>query len=243
MRTHAAPKCRGCRKNPKICICGRIPPRDLAHRLIIYQHPVEVWRASNTALLVTALYPSAELIVRGDPQGEALLDRLLAEPGCRPYLLFPEPGAQEAGELARTGWLAGQKPLWILIDGSWRQARRMRRRLIRQHPIPAVRLNPGRESGYRVRRQRRAGNLATAEAAALLIGRLDGRADPDPALQELFDEWIEEILVIRGMMPAAAKAPAKALLPMPPRPANETFIHFDEHEELEEDGCTGPSGS
>ena len=216
MRTHENPRCQGCHKNPKICLCGRIPPRPLAHRLIVYQHPVEIWRASNTAMLITGLYPSAQIVIRGEPQGEAYLDRLLAEPDCRPFVLFPEPGAREAGEIAAAGFPEGIRPLWILIDGSWRQARRMRRRLIRERAIPAVRLDPARESNYRVRRQRRAGNLATAEAAALLIGRLNGEASPDAALQDVFDEWIEEILVMRGLLPIAQKAPARVLLPLQP---------------------------
>lgn len=236
MRTHAVPKCRGCRKNPKICLCHRIVPRALGHRLIVYQHPVECWRASNTALLITELYPSARILVRGDPQGEALLDRLLQEPGCRPYVVFPEPGAQEAGELARAGWPAGELPLFIMIDGSWRQARRMRRRLMAVKPMPAVRLEPARESGYRVRRQLRAGNLATAEAAALLIGRLDGREGADPALQELFDEWIDEILVMRGLMPLRSKAPARALLPMPERPPGGGLYADEAENELADRG-------
>jgi DTW domain-containing protein YfiP len=235
MRSHAVLKCRGCRKNPKVCLCDRIVPRELAHRVIVYQHPVEVWRASNTALLITMLYPSARIIIRGDPEGEALLDLLLAEPGCKPYVVFPEPGATEAGDLARTGWAPGERPLFIMIDGSWRQARRMRRRLMQAKVMPAVRLNPARESGYRVRRQIRAGNLATAEATALLIGRLDGREGADPALQDLFDEWIDEILVVRGMMRADAKPPARALLPMPPRAANAPGLvetDFDDEAEL-----------
>lgn len=218
MRTHAKPKCRGCQKNPQVCICGRIVPRELEHRLIIYMHPIEVWRASGTALLITHLYPSSQIVIRGDPAGEALLERLIREPGCRPYVLFPEPGAAEAGALAAKGWPEGENPLFILIDGSWRQARRMRRRLMQVRPIPVVRLAPAKESAYRVRRQLRPGNLCTAEAAALLIGRLRGQDVPDPALQELFEEWIDEILVMRGMMLKSEKPPAKALLPMPERP-------------------------
>jgi DTW domain-containing protein YfiP len=218
MRTHGGERCPGCQKNPKICVCGRIAPRPLPHRLLVYQHPVEVWRASNTALLITRLYPSARLVVRGDPDGEDLIDRLLEEPGCRPFMLFPDPGAPEVAQVAAHGFAPDEKPLFLLIDGSWRQARRMRRRLMRARHIPVVRLVPDKMSGYRVRRQLREGNLATAEAAALLIGRLDGRDGPDPALQELFDEWIEEILVMRGMMRKDQKAPTKAFLTSVPAP-------------------------
>jgi DTW domain-containing protein YfiP len=186
-----------------------VEPRTLPYLLVVYQHPVEVWRPTGSASLITETFPATRLFIRGEPESESALDDCLSEPGRRPHLVFPEEGAIEAGELSETPWSPGERPVFVLVDGSWRQARRMRRRLLKRHPMPVVTLKPAAESGYRVRRQRSPGNLATAEAAALLIGRLAGRAGPDPGLAELFDRWVRMVLILRGLPPDRDQACAR----------------------------------
>ena len=200
MRAHGKMRCPGCYKHPKVCLCTGIEPQEIPVRLIIVQHPSEIWRPSNTAGLITRMFPrSCDLVVRGDPDGETKISKLLAEPNTRPYLVFPEPGAPEVGDLAAKGFSPDDRLVFVLIDGSWRQARRMRRRVEYLNTLPVVALHPAAPSTYRVRRQTRASNLSTAEAAALLLGRLAGLSGPHPALSKLFTEWIDRLLILRGI--------------------------------------------
>jgi DTW domain-containing protein YfiP len=167
--------------------------------MVIFQHPTEVWRPSNTAFLITQLYPSTLLVIRGDPDGETAFNQLLDGGEFQPYIIFPDDAAPEVGAARAAGLFNEKPPLFVLLDGSWRQARRMRRR----HPVlaemPVLSLVPRARSVYRVRKQVRDTNLCTAEAAALLLGRCQGRESPDERLQTLFENWIDAVLVFRGL--------------------------------------------
>ena len=104
MRTRGKSRCPGCFKHPRVCLCQGIEPRHTPHRVLIIQHPMEVWRSSATAALATRLFPgSCELVVRGDPEGEELLSRRLTDPSLRPYMVFPDPGATACLGIDRGG--------------------------------------------------------------------------------------------------------------------------------------------
>jgi DTW domain-containing protein YfiP len=167
--------------------------------MVIVQHPTEIWRPSNTTFLITQLYPSTLMVVRGDLDAETEFNRLLDSGEYQPYIIFPGDGAMEVGAAKAAGLFNEKPPLFVLLDGSWRQARRMRRRYPALVDLPTLSLEPRTPSVYRVRKQVRDTNLCTAEAAALLLGRFQGYESPDERLQKVFEKWIEEVIVFRGL--------------------------------------------
>jgi DTW domain-containing protein YfiP len=196
-------RCAACRKDRELCLCGTITPVACPAQLVVYQHPTEVWRPFNTAFLITQKYRDAQLLVRGDPVAEARLAALLEDPQIDAYLLFPSAHAREVSGIPH------RRQMYVLLDGSWQQARRMRRRNELLLRLPVVSLVPAQPSVYRVRKQSEAHHLCTAEAAALLVGRLRGLTGPDPALQSLFEDWISRVLAMRGLPPDWQKPSAK----------------------------------
>ncbi|MBI3892949.1 MAG: DTW domain-containing protein [Candidatus Wallbacteria bacterium] len=195
-----AKRCAVCRKGPSVCFCGDVRVLQTRSRLPILQHPTEIWRPSATAKIVELALAGSRLFVRGDAEDEAELEGLLEEPGSRPYLVFPDSQAPEPAQMRAAGaWAEGPPPTFLLLDGSWRQARRMRHRRPWLARLPVVALRPSEDSVYRIRRQAHSGNLSTVEAAALLMSQVEERPERFEHLLELLDLMVTRILRLRGL--------------------------------------------
>jgi len=144
-------------------------------------------RASNTGKLLEHLLPGSELLTFDVPEDEQRFQDLLTEHAGRACVLYPSDEAISPEELARRLGLpaaggssaasgghddniAPAPLLAILIDGTWRQAKRMQRHM---EGIPKVILQPKKLSQFHWRRQSREDRISTVEAAALLLDDLN----------------------------------------------------------------------
>jgi DTW domain-containing protein YfiP len=64
---------------------------------------------------------------------------------------------------------AGPRPLFILLDGTWAEARKMFSRSPYLDPLPVLSLEPAQRSRYLLRRSRREDHFCTSEVAALCL--------------------------------------------------------------------------
>lgn len=180
------PQCPRCQRPVSHCLCALIPSLGSATRVLILQHPSEVAHALNTARLAALGLRNAELQV-----GEVFHDlaQWLAVPGYRPALLFPGEGAQAAEESC-------EPTLLVVLDGTWRKARK----LLHLNPLlgtlPRVTLSDGHVSRYRLRKAPGPGALATVEAIALALEALEG--EDFSALLTPFEAMIERQIEAMG---------------------------------------------
>ncbi len=199
-RTRCGRPCLVCYKHPEVCPCAEIRPIETCQRIYIFQHPFEVHRPSATARLVTLAVPAVRLFVKDDPEQEQELARLVRDPASRTYLVFPDPSAPQPAEAAARSLAEDGRPAsFVLLDGSWRQARRMRRRRPFLRELPLASLRPESTSDYRIRRQSAPENLSTLEAAALLLGELEGDLPRFQGLLDLQDLMVTRIFGLRGL--------------------------------------------
>ncbi len=153
--------CPRCERPAPTCFCATLPAAPLAHRtaLLILQHPAEAGHAKNTTAFLTLGLQRARRL-RGE-----VFDPALAGPGTA--LLYPGEGAAPP---------TGPVDQLLLLDGSWRQSRR----LLAANPwladLPRVGL-PAQPSRYAIRRAHRPGQLSTLEAGLQALALLEG----DPA--------------------------------------------------------------
>ncbi len=169
--------CPRCERPATTCLCATLPA-PLAHRteLLILQHPAEAGHAKNTAAFLTLGLQSVRLL-----QGETF-DDTLAGPGTA--LLYPGgAGAACAGPAAEVDRL-------ILLDGSWRQSRR----LLAANPwlaaLPRLSL-PEQPSRYAIRRAHRPGQLSTLEAGLHALALLEGAPARFEPLWTAFDGFVQ----------------------------------------------------
>ena len=144
-------------------------------------HASELRRTSNTGYLVSRALVGARLWLHDEALPRACLDgALLLVPGAAREL---SPGDRG-------------RPL-VFLDGSWRQTRRMFRKLEPLRRATPTRLPEGAACEHRLRRATVRGGLATLEAAARALGLVEGAAH-ERALMGLMDSLVERMRRLRG---------------------------------------------
>lgn len=182
--------CPDCGVHQRICVCDACEPVPDAPVIWALQHPTEVARSKGTLRVAQACLPSLRVLV-----GESgdCFEPLTSLVGDDIGLVFPHPGSEPL-ESANTDAIRE----WVVLDGTWRKARRMflsnpwlqgLRAFHFQHP-PA--------SGYRIRRAARSDSLATAEALSYLLSRVRPGMDLEP-LERAMTALVERQL---AMLPA-----------------------------------------
>ena len=166
---------------PSHCLCA-LRPTVRAHAAVcLVMAEFEPLKPSNTGWLVADVLPDTTAFgwsrTAVDP---ALLD-LLADPQWQPYVVFPGefaapervvtsllPTKSEVGEGAVAGGL-GKRPLFVLLDGTWSEARKILRKSPYLDRFPVLSLQPALQSTYRLRRSSHAHHFCTSEVAALCL--------------------------------------------------------------------------
>lgn len=160
-------RCAECFRPLSHCLCHLIPTLWPDTQLLVIQHPDESSHALNTArLLVRGLVNAHLLVTESLDEYPAWVARL-TDAGWRNELLFPGADAVELAPVAD----ARPRRL-VLLDGTWRKARK----LLYLNPVlqslPQVRLPGGLVSRYRIRKVPEAGALSTIEAGAEALALL-----------------------------------------------------------------------
>ena len=86
----------------------------------------------------------------------------------------------------------------VVIDGTWRQTRRMFTKLPRLHGLPRVQLDGPPATTLRLRDTSFEQGRSTLEAIAEALGRLEGPAVQEPLLR-LHADFVERVLKARGV--------------------------------------------
>ena len=197
--------CPRCLKPPPLCICDGIEPIESRVALLILQHPQEQDRALGTARLAAQHFRDATLKIGlswpsltkalgrpVDPLRWAVLYLGSARaaqlaPG-RDVVVLDRKGAALPDQEAALADIEGV----IVLDGTWSQAKTLWWRNAWMLKCRRVVLEPGRPSRYgKVRREPRRDALATIEAAALLLSRIEKRPEIALALSKSFERMLE----------------------------------------------------
>lgn len=192
---YTRPYCYTCRKPGIVCICGDIVTVPTRVRIVILQHPMEARNTISTARIVHLSLPGSRLFIGVNFADNNPFKRCLAEAPGPVYIVYPERGAPEAAELAQreNGW-PNAEPTFVLIDGTWAQARKIKNQNPILDTLPRVALAPDRTSNYRIRRQPREYCLSTVEATELLLSRLEGPRERYRPMLDVFDRMIDRQL-------------------------------------------------
>ncbi|WP_084360829.1 tRNA-uridine aminocarboxypropyltransferase [Hydrogenophaga palleronii] len=201
-------RCAGCRLVASHCLCGLRPQVSTRAGVCLLMGDIEALKPSNTGWLVadvvadTWAFPWSRITV--DP---ALLE-LLADPQWQPYVVFPgefveaervvtDLQTEESSDEA-TAPGAKKKPLFVLLDGTWSEARKMFRKSPYLDRFPVLSLQPEAVvSNYRLRRSARENHFCTSEVAALCLA-LAGETHAANTLAAWLDVFTERYLSVKG---------------------------------------------
>lgn len=196
----ARPRCLRCQRPQATCLCRWITPTANTVSLLILQHPQEQHQAKGSARLLQLSLARCRVEV-GESFDEATLVEWLAEPTpsgmATNLLLFPEQarGVLPAASAAPTDLPAGALPdptprHLVLLDGTWRQARRLLQANPLLQSLPRWSLPAPPPSRYAIRKAQRPEQRSTLEAACLALGALEQRAERYTPLLSAFDGWV-----------------------------------------------------
>lgn len=213
--------CARCLKPVALCVCDGISVIDNHVSVLILQHPQEQDRTLGTARLTTLHFKNAMLkIGLSWPSLSKVLGRTV-DPARWAVLYL---GSSKAAELApdrdivvvdRKGAIDRHQSLRdidgvILLDGTWSQAKALWWRNAWMLKCRRVILGPQRPSRYgKLRREPRRDGLATIEAAAMLVARVEGKPEIETALLESFERLLAKYRDQTPAAPSADRGPAK----------------------------------
>lgn len=193
-RNRIQPRCPRCLLHVPLCLCAELPRIEVETRVVLVPHAVEWRQASNTGRVAMLTLSDAELAVWGK-RGEPLdPSRLAAPESTRTVLLFPSDGAPSLAPRD------DGRPVRLLVpDGTWRQGRRIARKLSTLPHVERARVAAPPQRTLRKRPSE--DRLGTGEAIAAALEAL-GEVDAATALREAVRTMVDRTLFVRGTLAA-----------------------------------------
>lgn len=185
------PCCQGCGLHPNICVCDACEPVANRTPVTILQHPSEVGRAKGTVRIAARCLKNLRVIPGETPDDFRAAGFDPEELDGRTALLFPGPESQPLESANLTG--INQ---WLVLDGTWRKAAK----LVHLNPaldtLPRFHLANPPASRYIIRKAPADNHLATTEAIAYLLRRIEPDLDTTPldhAMSVLVDRLLNQM--------------------------------------------------
>ncbi|QDL56612.1 DTW domain-containing protein [Rhodoferax aquaticus] len=167
-------RCAGCRLVPSHCICALRPMLPTHAGMCLLMADIEPLKPSNTGWLIADVVPDTFAFGWARTEVAPALLTLLADPQWQPYVVFPGefvPPERVVHALPVPGDAdaKAKRPLFILLDATWAEARKMFRKSPYLNPFPVLSLQPEQISRYQLRRSRRDDHFCTSEVASLCL--------------------------------------------------------------------------
>jgi len=199
-------RCPGCRLRPSHCLCALRPQISTRAGFCLLMADTEPLKPSNTGWLVADGVADTFAFGWARTEVHPGLLALLADPQWQPYLVFPGdfvepqrvvtqvPPASPAAEQP------APRPLFVLLDATWPEARRMFRKSPYLDPLPVLSLQPEQLSRYRLRQSANTAHLCTLEVAALCMA-LAGEAPAARVMTAYLDVFTHHYLQAKNQRP------------------------------------------
>ncbi|MGF1691701.1 tRNA-uridine aminocarboxypropyltransferase [Photobacterium kagoshimensis] len=163
------------------CICSHEPKLTSSAHFVLLTHPNECHKSTNTGELMMRTLPHCERVIWDRINSPTALIEKLANPAYQPWLLFPADDAHPATPFTAnstpsapaTAVATTTTPLFVLLDATWQEARKMVRKSPWLANLPRLSLTPTALSQYQLRRNQQAGNLCTCETGIALLSLLN----------------------------------------------------------------------
>lgn len=184
---HLPGRCKRCYQKERLCLCALVPEVETSADFLLIRHAWEAAKSTNTARY-TQLALKRCTLLDFDPERPEELGPLGAlDNAC---LLFPEGSTEPPPGVNKV----------VVLDGTWRQARKMIKRLPALWKLPRWSIPAPAVERKRLRYSARAENMSTLEAVAAAVELLDG-AEKGGALLDFHELVVERTLIGRGAIP------------------------------------------
>ena len=182
-------RCQRCWILGSFCICPSLPAVTTRTEVLVVRHERESWKSTGTARIASLGMPALRILDFKE-NSEPARSELPKEVESGAHLLFPtDESAPWDGSVVRK---------LVLLDGTWRQVRRMYAKLPALHSLPKLALPEKVAKVLRLRDSKFEAGRSTLEAIAEAIALLEGEALAAP-LQTLHAQYVERVFRARGV--------------------------------------------
>jgi len=192
-RGSRASRCERCRVPFSHCLCPWLPTIESDCGVCLLMHDIEPLKPSNTGWLIADVVRDTFAFTWQRTGVDPRLLALLADPQWQPLVIFPGEYTESRRVVEQVERENVERPLFILLDATWTEARKMFRKSPYLDGLPVLSLRPEALSRYRLRRSTRSDHLCTAEVAALCLD-LAGDSAAANTLDALLDVFTEHYL-------------------------------------------------
>lgn len=196
-RGHKVIRCEHCLVPSSECICQFRPKVDCQSAVCFIMYQGEYFKPSNTGRIIADVVQDNHAFLWQRTYYDPALISLLNNPAYAPILVFPQQYAEASrwinkpDELTRVN--QGKIPLFVLLDGTWREAKKMFKSEYLSK-LPVLGIQPAEASKYQLREAAHIHQLCTAEVAIEVLKLADDHAAA-VALEEYFNLFREAYIV------------------------------------------------
>lgn len=149
-------RCEQCRVSVDHCICSHTPKSATNAGFVLLMYDTEVLKPSNTGRLIADIFDDTFAFLWARTSVDDKLINLLDDPKWQPVIVFPSEYAEQGRECYTNSLpdsvtqlndkvgakINGKRPLFILLDGSWREAKKMFKKSPYLNKFPVVSFAP-----------------------------------------------------------------------------------------------------
>ena len=182
------------------CLCALRPTVPTQAAVCLIMCDIEPLKPSNTGWLIADVVADTAAFGWARTEVDPALLAMLADPQWQPYLVFPGEFVAAERVVTDVSIQAGKRPLFVLLDATWPEARKMFRKSPYLNHLPVLSLQPEQLSRYRLRRSKREDHFCTSEVAALCM-ELAGESHAAQTLEAYLDVFTTHYLQAKQQMP------------------------------------------
>lgn len=165
-------RCEHCLLPRAECICAAKPLVNSSSAFCFIMYTGECYKPSNTGRIIADVIADNHAFVWDRTQPDAAMLALLNDARYVPIVVFPQQYA-EAGRcinspLELTAVQSGKIPLFVMLDGTWREAKKMFKSPYLAN-LPVLGIQPQQGSSYQLREAAHLHQLCTAEVAIEIL--------------------------------------------------------------------------
>lgn len=190
------PFCRRCNRTQDRCFCAQVREFVSPVELAIVVHPQEAGSTVGTAWILRRSIRDLHWWRSNgsDLDRDARFARLLEEPSLVPFLLYPGRTAINLNRVPDEEWsarLAGRRPLFIVVDGTWTQAAQILRQSAKLRSLPRASFDVTVASEYGFKRQPRELCLSCVEGVHRVYESIAARGWAPLPAERAHDRMVE----------------------------------------------------
>ena len=194
-----AVRCPDCIMPQTECICADRPQVASQSAFCFLMYQGEAYKPSNTGRLICDVVADHHAFLWDRTRPDTQMLALLNDPRYAPVVVFPHEYAEPERCIAHPhqapAVINGKKPLFVMLDGTWREAKKMFRSPYLA-TLPVLGIQPQQASAYLMRDAALSHQLCTAEVGIAVLRLAQDNTAAD-ALADYFALFCQRYTVVR----------------------------------------------